>query len=103
MQPIGGALSARHDSHQGDLVKTRSCFLLLSLSAASLLAQNDRGTVTGSVTDQGSAAIAGAAITATHIDTNTKYKAETSPDGEFHLPQMPVGVYRVTVEHPGFK
>jgi hypothetical protein len=77
--------------------------LLLLLGGAVCLAQNDRGIITGSVTDIAGAAIAGAAVTATHLDTNAITRASTTEAGEFNLPSMPVGRYRVSVETAGFK
>jgi hypothetical protein len=75
----------------------------LLLLAAALRAQTDRATITGSVTDMGGAFIAGASIVATHHDTNTQFKAVATPSGEFNLQSLPVGMYRVVVEQPGFK
>jgi hypothetical protein len=77
--------------------------LLAALCPSLLLAQGDRGTITGTITDPGGAAIAGATVTATHRAMNTQFKAVTSPDGEFVLPSMQVGGYRVRVESAGFK
>src|SRR5438105_12118595 len=75
----------------------------LMLFAATLAAQTDRGTITGSVTDIGGSFIAGVSILATHLDTNTQFKALSTRAGEFNLQSLPVGVYRVAIEHPGFK
>ncbi len=79
-------------------------FLLpLALTAGMLLAQSDRGTITGSVTDQGNAAVPGAHITVTHVSTKVKVSTTTTGAGEWTLPSMPVGDYRIAVEQPGFK
>src|SRR5258708_4486267 len=76
---------------------------LLALVASTVTAQSDRGTITGAVTDEGRAAIAGAAITATHLETNTRFQPISNEDGEFTLPSLPVGMSRVSLEKPGFK
>src|SRR5437899_135431 len=60
----------------------RLCLCLMFLSAT-LGAQNDRGMITGSVTDLNGSFIPGVAITATHLDTNTQYKAVATESGEF--------------------
>src|SRR5262249_3189321 len=73
------------------------------VSAFTLLAQSDRGTITGLVTDEGSAAIAAASVTATHLETNTRFKATSNENGEFTMPSLAVGVHRVVLEKPGFK
>jgi len=75
----------------------------LILIAFALAAQTDRATITGSVTDIGGSAVSGVIITATHLDTNTQFKAMATDAGEFNLQSLPVGVYRVTIEHSGFK
>ena len=46
---------------------------LLVISASSLLAQLDRGSLVGIVTDPSGAAVANARVTATHLDTNTTF------------------------------
>ncbi len=77
-------------------------FSLVLLSAV-LCAQSDRGNLTGTVTDAGAAAIPGAVIVATHDDSRTTFRQTAGEGGEFHLPGLPVGAYRVTIEHAGFK
>ena len=76
---------------------------LAALSAGTLLAQSDRGTITGAVTDQHGAAIVGAQITVTNVSTNVKMNTTSSGAGEWTLPEMAVGDYRLEVESPGFK
>src|SRR5687768_16932672 len=76
---------------------------MLGLFAALLLAQSDRGVIIGTVTDKARAVVPGASILAIHIDTKLEYKASTGESGEFVLPSLPVGAYRVTVEQTGFK
>jgi hypothetical protein len=78
------------------------CFWLACLAGLAF-AQTDRGTITGSVTDPGGSFIPGVAITANHSSTNVQYKAVATQSGEFTLLSLPVGVYRVGLEHPGFK
>src|SRR5713226_5919071 len=78
-------------------------FFLFALSCAMLFAQSDRGTITGTVSDAGGAQIPNVAITATHLDTNTQFKTSTTASGEFNLPSLPVGRYRVAIQMEGFK
>jgi hypothetical protein len=73
------------------------------LWAATAVAQTDRGTITGAVTDIGGAYIAGVSVVAIHLDTKTQFKTAATEAGEFNLQSLPVGLYRVTLEHPGFK
>lgn len=76
---------------------------LLALTSAGLRAQGDRGIITGTVKDASGAVVPGAQVTATHLDTNTNYKARTTAAGDFTVPELPVGNYRVRVENAGFK
>ncbi len=75
----------------------------LLLTAAGLQAQGDRGIITGTVKDASGAVVAGAQVTAVHLDTNTNFKSETTASGDFTVPALPVGNYRVRVENTGFK
>src|SRR6266702_4216942 len=77
--------------------------LIWIVVAGTLSAQDDRGNITGTVTDQGGAVIPNAVVTATHLGTNIKHKTTTNESGEFSLPSLAVGDYRVDVETTGFK
>ena len=76
---------------------------LLALTSTGLRAQGDRGIITGTVKDASGAVIPGAQVTAVHLDTNTNFKAITSASGDFTVPDLLVGNYRVRVENSGFK
>jgi hypothetical protein len=65
--------------------------------------QTDRGTITGTVADSTNAVIPGANVTATNTETTAKYETVSTETGNYTLTQLPVGVYAVTVELPGFK
>jgi hypothetical protein len=67
------------------------------------LAQSDRGTITGTVTDPAGAVVASAPIQARNVDTGVAYQSETSATGNYTIPQLPVGSYEVSVSVPGFK
>ena len=76
---------------------------LLALTAAGLLAQGDRGIITGTVKDPSGAAMPGRLVTAIQLATNTSYKTSTTASGDFTVPSLPVGDYQVRVENTGFK
>ena len=66
--------------------------LVLSLVlAVSLLAQTDRGNVTGSVTDPSGAVIAGATVTVTHRATGAAKTVTTTGAGEYNIPGLTPG------------
>jgi Carboxypeptidase regulatory-like domain len=60
------------------------------------------GAIAGSITDSSSAAIVGATVTATNIETNAQRVAKTGAAGEYRFDLLPVGHYSVHVEAPGF-
>ncbi len=54
-------------------------------------AQSDRATITGSVTDPSGAVVNGAKVKATHVATNQEHATVASGQGDYTLPQLPVG------------
>jgi len=67
------------------------------------LAQTDRGTLTGVISDPAGAIVANAAIELRGVETGTMYQAATSATGNYTFSQLPVGTYELTVAIPGFK
>lgn len=65
-------------------------------------AQTTRGTILGSVRDQSGAPMAGVTVTATQTTTGLHRTDTTNDSGEYSIPELPVGPYTVTAEHPGF-
>jgi hypothetical protein len=68
--------------------------LLASLTASLLVvaasAQTDRGTITGTVTDQSGAVLVGAKVTVVNIATGSSVETNTSGAGLFTVPQLAV-------------
>jgi Carboxypeptidase regulatory-like domain len=73
------------------------------MSSATLLAQSDRGTITGAVIDPAGAVVANASIQVKHLETGAVYQAGSSNTGNYTLSQLPTGTYEMTVNVPGFK
>jgi hypothetical protein len=73
------------------------------LGAGLCPSQLNRGTLTGVITDPSGAAVANAAITATHVDTGVVSSTTTTDTGNYTLPALPIGNYRVSFEAAGFK
>src|SRR5690242_18353639 len=82
------------------LLKIGVCLLAC---VASVLAQTDRGTITGTVGDPAGAVVANAAVEAKNAESGTVYQAATTGTGNFTLAQLPAGTYELTVTVPGFK
>ncbi len=64
--------------------------------------QSDRATITGTVTDSSGAVVPSAAVTATETATKSVYTTTTNQNGVYSIPGLVVGVYTLTVSHPGF-
>jgi len=86
--------------------------VIVSLLAALVLvlggAFSARGQVTtadvrGTVTDDQGAAIAGAEVAITNVETSLSRTITTGSDGLYNFPELPIGEYTVRATHPGFK
>lgn len=77
--------------------------LLGALAAAPVLAQAPTGTILGNVKDASGAAVPGADVTATHLGTQFSRATRTDPTGQYSLPLLPVGDYKIEVTLAGFK
>ena len=70
---------------------------------SALWAQTDRGTITGTVTDPSGAVITGATVTATHMGTGLKTSITSGAGGNYTLPLLQIGTYRISATRTGFK
>ncbi len=77
--------------------------LAFFLSALTLFAQTDRGTMTGTISDPAGAVVANAAIEARNTGTGAVYSVASSATGNYTIAQLPSGAYELTVTVPGFK
>jgi len=79
--------------------------LLFVLSFAAVLtqAQNSQGTILGHIQDPTGAAVPGARVTATNVNTNVASHFTTNSTGDYVLVDMIPGTYQVKVESDGFK
>jgi len=76
--------------------------LLLTLAAVAL-AQSDRGTITGAISDPAGAVVANAPIEARNVATSAVYQVASSSTGNYTLAELPAGNYEISVGVPGFK
>jgi hypothetical protein len=65
-------------------------------------AQIDRAGLNGTVTDSEGGLIRGAKVTALQPSTGLHREAITSSSGAYDIPQLPIGLYTVTISAPGF-
>ena len=66
-------------------------------------AQTDRGTIRGTVLDTTGAAVPGATVTATSVDTGVKSSSTSGESGTYNITSLRPGMYTVTAENRGFK
>ena len=74
----------------------------ISLAGGLASAQVDRGSVSGIVTDPSGAGIVGAKVTATNSAMGTQNSTVTTGAGDYTIPELPAGIYSVTVVATGF-
>ncbi len=84
-------------------MRARITLMFVLLAAVSLSAQTFRGTILGTVTDASGAVVSGAKVTVKNTGTGLERSTETSGDGSYSLPELPIGTYSVTVTQSGFQ
>jgi hypothetical protein len=77
--------------------------VLSLLSAALLWGQDFRATIVGRVFDASGASISGARVTVTNVETNSSSVTASTETGDYVVPSLQPGRYRLSVQHPGFK
>jgi hypothetical protein len=75
----------------------------VALLASQLPAQESRGTISGKVTDPQGAAVPGAEILISNVDTNAGKKSVSNESGYYEMPLLDPGNYSVTAEKAGFR
>src|SRR5271157_5277286 len=83
----------------------RILMLLLVVVVAPVIspAQDATGRIFGTVYDQQGAVIPSVQITATNTATQVARTATTNKEGTFQILSLPIGNYKVTAEHEGFR
>src|SRR6476659_10182756 len=80
----------------------RKLGLLFVCLCAFVRAQDPTGALEGQVTDASSARISKADVKVENSQTGYATTSHTSPEGEFHFSNLPVGEYSLRVTAPGF-
>lgn len=84
-------------------MKRQFGIVMLMLVPAAGIAQESRATILGRVADTSGALVVGAKVQATNIATNVTAGSVTNDQGNFEIPYLLPGVYKVQVEMAGFK
>src|SRR5437868_601330 len=77
------------------------CAVFLSLSCG--LGQTTVSTIRGSAADPSGAPVANARAEITDVATSIRRTGPSNENGEFEVPDLPRGTYRLTATSPGFK
>ena len=75
--------------------------LILGVSVG--YAQSNLASVSGVVSDPQGAVVPAAAVSATNTATGVDTKTATDAAGFYAIPNLPIGAYTLTIEHPGFR
>ncbi len=79
------------------------CLTLTISVAVPAFSQAVRGTLLGTITDSSGALVPSASVTLTEINTGIGRKGATNANGYYVFSNLENGLYRVTVEQPGFR
>jgi hypothetical protein len=104
---LAGRLSQRPSTgpDPGAMRKPRQLILIFLLCLSlpgGVHAQGAPATLNGTVTDENRAVVPNVRITAFSLATALQRTAVTNDDGEFSIPLLPPGPYRITLERDGF-
>ncbi|MFY9585656.1 MAG: TonB-dependent receptor [Candidatus Acidiferrales bacterium] len=83
-------------------LKSWGVFILVLTISVTALAQYG-GRILGTITDQSGGAIKDARVNITNVDTGVSRNLLTNEAGDYVAPNLPPGMYRITVEVTGFK
>src|SRR5579864_1470566 len=95
---------------RGPCMRSRVCFLAVSLAVSLILSSSmfaqqiatNAGAINGTVTDSSGAAIPGVKVTITGPALQGAQVFNTNDQGSYRFPDVPIGLYRITYEAPGF-
>ena len=80
-----------------------AALLSVGIFVPHLMAQADKGILSGTVTDTSGAVVVGANIQVTDVGTGVSYSAVTDSQGSWVIPELLVGNYQVQATKAGFQ
>lgn len=81
----------------------RRLIIVLVFLAGAVSAQETRGIISGTVTDPQNAAVQGASVVVTNVNSGTSVRLTTNATGYYEAPLLLPGNYSVSVEATGFR
>jgi hypothetical protein len=85
------------------VMKLRIVLAFVLFASSVLVGQTFRGTILGTVTDTSGAVVSGAKVTVKNTATGLERTTQTSADGSYAIPELPLGTYTVTISQQGFQ
>jgi hypothetical protein len=85
------------------LVRILVLGLLIWIFALPTWAQTNKADIVGTVKDSNGAAVQGATVTLTKVDTNATRTVTSGDSGEYEAPLLEIGTYKVTATKQGFQ
>src|SRR3989441_2504463 len=85
------------------LVRVVILTFLVAIFALPTLAQTNKAEIVGTVTDSNGAAVQGATVTITKVDTNSVRTVTSGDSGQYEVPLLEIGTYKVTATKQGFQ
>src|SRR5437764_13833237 len=79
----------------GSMSRFTTLVLLTACAAVSGWPQLNRGTLTGIISDPSGAVVPGVVVKAIHVDTGTTASTVATDTGNYTLPGLQIGTYRV--------
>ncbi len=83
----------------GSLILVWTLFMLFPVLARAGVG----GSISGTVKDASGAVVPHAMVKATNTDTQVLYQVATNGDGFYSLPNLPLGLYNISIEKTGFQ
>lgn len=77
--------------------------LLLLLASVALVLAQSTANIVGTIRDSSGGSVPGAKVTATNTQTGFRLTRESTAEGAYSIPLLPIGQYRLDVEKEGFQ
>jgi hypothetical protein len=77
--------------------------LVVAFAFAGLIWGQSTAVISGTVQDASGAMVPGAAVAAVQQQTDEHFSAASDEQGRFSFPRLPVGNYKISVTHAGFR
>jgi Carboxypeptidase regulatory-like domain/TonB dependent receptor len=84
-------------------LQTLFAILLTLIFSTNGFTQTYQGRILGTVSDESGAVVRGAKVTITNVETGLVRTLDSNEAGDYVAPNLPPGLYNISVEAPGFK